>query len=153
MLHSRYGTWLCKSVPTTSSNDDDDAATTTTTTNDASTTMLYAISNVLQSMFCISTATNVYRLSKNTKSTSCICSIAWYEFILNLFIQVCKPTNPANICLFKFTNRNTRKRCEICSKLTIKKPGRRQWHRSGNFLVNFEHISHLFLVFLLVTLN
>ena len=27
---------------------------------------------------------------------------------------------PANICLFQVNNRNTRKRCEICSKLTIK---------------------------------
>ena len=28
----------------------------------------------------------------------------------------------ANIYLFKFSNRNTRKRCEICSKLIIKTP-------------------------------
>ena len=32
---------------------------------------------------------------------------------------------PVNIYLFKINNRNTRKRCEICSKLTIK-PKRRQ---------------------------
>ena len=31
----------------------------------------------------------------------------------------------ANICLFKVNNRNTRKRCEICSKLIIKTPERR----------------------------
>ena len=35
---------------------------------------------------------------------------------------------PANIYLFKVNNRNTRKRCEICSKLTIKTPERRHWH-------------------------
>ena len=29
----------------------------------------------------------------------------------------------------------------------------RHWRRSGVFIVNFEHISHLFLVFLLLTLN
>ena len=34
--------------------------------------------------------------------------------------------NPANIYLFKFNNRNTRKKSEICSKLTIKTPERRQ---------------------------
>ena len=56
----------------------------------------------------------------------------------------------ANIYLFKVNNRNTIKRCEISSKLTIKTPERRR--RSGVFTVNFEHISHLFLVFLL-TLN
>ena len=35
------------------------------------------------------------------------------------------------------------KRCEICSKLTIKTPKRRQWCRFGVFIVSFEHISHL----------
>ena len=60
---------------------------------------------------------------------------------------------PANIYLFKVRNRNTRKRSEICSVLTIKTPERHQLRRSGVFIVNFEHISHLFLVFLLLTLN
>ena len=50
----------------------------------------------------------------------------------------------AYIYLFKVNNTNTRKRCEICSKLTIKTP---------EVIVNFEHVSHLFLVFLLLTLN
>ena len=59
----------------------------------------------------------------------------------------------AGIYLFKYNNRNTRTRCEICSKLTIKTPERRQWRRSGIFIVNFEHISHHVLVFLLLTLN
>ena len=59
----------------------------------------------------------------------------------------------ANIYLFKLNNRNTKIRCEIYSKLTIKTPERRHWHRSGVFIANFEHISHLFLEFLLLTLN
>ena len=50
--------------------------------------------------------------------------------------------NPAGIYLLKVNNRNTRTRCEICSELTIKIPERRQWRRSGIFIVNFEHISH-----------
>ena len=58
--------------------------------------------------------------------------------------------SPSNVYLFKVRNRKTRNRCEICSKLTIKIPER---HRFGVFIVNFEHISHLFLVFLLLTLN
>ena len=59
---------------------------------------------------------------------------------------------PVNIYLFKVYNRNARKRCEICSKLTMKAP---EWcrHRSGVFIVNFEHISRLFLEILLLTLN
>ena len=60
--------------------------------------------------------------------------------------------NPAVNYTFKVNNRNTR-RCEISSKLTLKKPERRHWGRSGVFIVNFEHISHLILVFLLSTLS
>ena len=52
---------------------------------------------------------------------------------------------PANIYLFKV---NT-----VYSKLTIKTPERCHWHRSGVFFVNFEHILHLALVFLLLSLN
>ena len=46
-----------------------------------------------------------------------------------------------------------RKRCELFSKLITKTPERCQWRRSSVFIVNFEHISHLYLVFLLLTLN
>ena len=62
-------------------------------------------------------------------------------------------TYPADNHLLKVKKRYTRTRCEICSKLTIKTPERRQWRRSGIFIVNFEHISHLVLVFLFLTLN
>ena len=41
----------------------------------------------------------------------------------------------------------------ICSKLTIKTPKRRHRRRSGAFIVDFEHISHHFLLILLLTLN
>ena len=68
--------------------------------------------------------------------------------------------SPANIYLFKVNNRNTIKRCEICSKLTTKIPERRHRRRSGIFIVNFEHISQNFehisqlvLVFLLLKLD
>ena len=59
----------------------------------------------------------------------------------------------AGIYLFKFNNKNTRIRCEIRSKLTVKTPERRRWRRSDVFFVNFKHISHLILVSLLLTLN
>ena len=60
---------------------------------------------------------------------------------------------PAGIYLLKVNNRHIRTRCEICWKLTIKTPERRPWSRSGVFIVNFQHISHHVLVFLLLTLN
>ena len=62
-------------------------------------------------------------------------------------------TDPTIIYLFKVNNRSTRKRYEICLKLTIKATKRHHWRPSGVFIVNFEHISHLFLVFLLLTLT
>ena len=84
------------------------------------------------------------------------------------------------IYMFKVNNRYIRTRCEICSKLTIKRPEQRQicskltmktperrhWRRSNVFIVNFnifgvvvffianfEHISHFVLVFILLTLG
>ena len=51
----------------------------------------------------------------------------------------------------KVNNRNTRTRYEICSKLTIKTPERPLLTTVNT--VNFEHISHLALVFLSLTLN
>ena len=44
---------------------------------------------------------------------------------------------------------NTRKMCEICSKLTIKTPKWRQWPRSGVFIVNFEQIFLIWTFFLI----
>ena len=60
---------------------------------------------------------------------------------------------PAGNYMFKVNNRNTEARCETCSKLTMKTPEQRQWRRFGVFIVNFEHISHFVIVFLLLTLN
>ena len=60
---------------------------------------------------------------------------------------------PASIYLLEFNNKNTKTSCEVCSDLTKKTPERRQWRRSGVFIVNFDHILHLVLVFLLLTLN
>ena len=52
---------------------------------------------------------------------------------------------PANIYLFKITNRSTRKWYKLSSKLKIKTPEWRQWHRSSVFIIGtvftvlFEH--------------
>ena len=46
--------------------------------------------------------------------------------------------------MIEVNNSNTRTRCEICSRLTIKTPERRhwrRWRRSGVFIVNYEHIT------------
>ena len=43
----------------------------------------------------------------------------------------------------KLTIETLEQRCEICPKLTIKTP-KCHWRRFGVFIVNFEHISHLY---------
>ena len=68
-----------------------------------------------------------------------------YEYFFRLALNCF----PAGNYMFKVNNRNTRKRCEICSKLTIKIRG----VVLDIFIVNFERISHLVLVFLLLTLS
>ena len=52
-------------------------------------------------------------------------------------------TIPSGNYMFKVNNRNSRTRYELCSNLTIKTLERRHWRRSGVFILNFEHISHL----------
>ena len=69
------------------------------------------------------------------------------------FIEKKMDRVPAVIYLLKVNTKNTRTRFEICSKLTIKIPKGRQWRSSGILIVNFKHILHLVLVFLLLTLN
>ena len=51
--------------------------------------------------------------------------------------------NWVNTNLFKVNNTNSRKRCEICSKLAIKTPEKRQRRRSGVFIVILNK-SHTF---------
>ena len=57
------------------------------------------------------------------------CHNSWQQFAISW---------SAGIYMLKVNNRNARTSCEIWSKLTV---------------VNFEHISQLVLVFLLLTLN
>ena len=54
---------------------------------------------------------------------------------------------PANICLFKLNNRHVRTSCGMYSVLVIKTTEQRHSRRSGVFIVNFELIWHLVLVF------
>ena len=82
--------------------------------------------------------------------------ISFFFPIFKLFHGFCYNKNlsdisfcPANIYLFKVKNRNNRKRWEICSKLTTKTLERQHWGRPGVFIVNFKHISNLFLGLLL----
>ena len=50
---------------------------------------------------------------------------------------------PANKFVLEANNRNTRKVCEICYKLTLKTPEQRPCC-SGALIVNFKNIFHIF---------
>ena len=85
-------------------------------------------------------------------------TIYWAQFFEYYEKKVMKRSNChqasegylAKINLFKVHDKNTRKRCEI--KFKVNNNGTRV-SRSSAFIVNFEHIPHLFLVFLLKTLR
>ena len=53
----------------------------------------------------------------------------------------------------KWTIENLEKGVKYVQSQQIKTPEWCNWRRSGVFIVNFEHVSRLFLVFLLLTLN
>ena len=65
-----------------------------------------------------------------------------FFYILFFCLNFLSETYPAGICLFKINNGNTRILCQICSKLT-----------KTLFIVNFEQISHIVLVFPFLILN
>ena len=70
-------------------------------------------------------------------------NLSWNYFFYYNFME----TFPTDIYLFKVNNRNAGKRCKICSKLTVKTLYQGYWRHSGAFIVNLEHISHLFSAF------
>ena len=55
--------------------------------------------------------------------------------------------------IYLFSKRNTRAMCEMCSRLTMKTPERHHQRSSKVFIVYFEQISHMVLVFPLYTLR
>ena len=77
---------------------------------------------------------------------TCFPHIVRLSFCMSILMQISWPIwFPAGIYLLKVNNRSTRTRCEICSN--------RCEICSGVFIVNFEQISYLVIVFLLLTLS
>ena len=84
------------------------------------------------------------------KEVSAVLEVIVVQLIGTTWGLITQNNNPDGNYMFKANNRIARATCEICSKLTIKTPERRP---SGVLIVNFEHISHLALVLLLLTLS
>ena len=66
----------------------------------------------------------------------------------NILFHTANKYWPTNIYLFKVNKKNIGKRCEIFSVLTIKTPDWRKWCHYAVFILNFEHILHIFPVFI-----
>ena len=69
------------------------------------------------------------------------------------FFETLTLTTQLEFYLFKVNNgnsNNTRARCEMYLKSAVRTPERRERHESGVFIVNFQQILHLHLVFLSV---
>ena len=107
-------------------------------------TSLISAIKVDQKLCALPRITTIYQCQKKTFSDAILSGFKIW--ILSFWVGVLQRSRhlPAQI-----NNRNTRTRCEICSKLTIKTPDRSQQHRSGVFIVNFEQISFLALLFIL----
>ena len=65
---------------------------------------------------CVRTCKNEAKLNE------CVKKNVYQSVVTCIFVS---RSFPAGNCMFKVNNRNTRTRCEICSKLTIKTPERR----------------------------
>ena len=61
-------------------------------------------------------------------------------------------SQPAVACS-KLTIETLEQGVKYVQKWTIKTPKRRHWRRSDVFIINFEHVLQLDLVFLLLTLS
>ena len=85
--------------------------------------------NILQLAVLLSSAMKT--LVKVTNNETCAVSKcifqASYFVLAGSFFPESRGSSPARIYLLKVNNRNTKTRCEICSKLTIKTVERHQW--------------------------
>ena len=94
---------------------------------------------------------------RNYNLVNCNCNLAQQKLHLkawkNFICLSCKISNQAGIYLINVNNTNTRTRSKICSKLIIKTPDWCHYRRSGVSIANFKNISHLVLMFLLLTLS
>ena len=101
---------------------------------------------MLQLKFFQQIQTKFISLSRNAACFSNLSAWMWKRTIKMMRLA-------ADIYLFKVYNGNSRTMFAVYSKLTIRKQEWRHWLNSGVFIANLEKITHIVLVFLLLTLN
>ena len=81
--------------------------------------------------------------------------LSYFQSVAKFMLYVWNKGFTQSIFTFSMraSNGNTRKMCEISSKLTINTQIRSHWGRSGTFTVNCQYIWHIILVFPLLTFN
>ena len=95
----------------------------------------------IQQDFIWSTHTPSQTENCNRQTTTTV--FTWY------FYGVTRAIYRVGNYMFRVNNRNTGRRCEICSKLTIKAPERHHWRRVWSYftsccsvsIVNFENLN------------
>ena len=120
---------------------------------------LHKWNNVFKWVFIMKDFSWIFNMKKTQKHVSAaLCffykngtNLFEAQFVLFLFFLYWN--YPANKYMLKFNNRNTRKKYETCSKLTIATPKQYYWHYSGVFIVIFEQTLYLGLVITLLILK
>ena len=84
--------------------------------------ILNCIIQIFIAKSCYSFAIYTFRLVESYQNRIRVIQIVSYKLLL---------VRPAGIYLLKIDNKNTRKKCKICSKLTIKTPKRHHWTYLG----------------------
>ena len=79
--------------------------------------------------------------------------IQLFQLVLPLFTFNMYLTAEVFVSNFTFICLKSKKKVWNVFEVNNKNTERRQWRRSGVFIVNLEHIWHFFLVFLLLDLN
>ena len=104
-----------------------------------------------------SNTVEIYQSSRKQRCFVYICQIKLIAFTASVSSYHLEKVLNMNLgvinYMLKVNDWNTRARCEICSRLSIKTLERPHWGRSGVFIFNFENISRRSLVFLLLTLS
>ena len=115
----------------------------------------YTLIHTPQKRKTLSSSSNA-RTRNQENSAGLKCSGFWRNsrFFLRCFTSfnlLIIPQPAVTFTCLKLTIETLEQGVKICSKLAMKTPERRYWGHYGIFIVNFEHISHLVLVFLLLT--
>ena len=101
-------------------------------------------------LFCLFDPIYIFLLYTLRCCLRCLKSIHFEHFFFAFGKHIWLNYFPVNIYLFTVTNRNTRKRCEICSKITTNTWEQRHCHRSVVFIFHIGYFEQCQLGYLYI---